>query len=156
VLPIPPGTHWSDAKPMVLPGMGGPGAEKAKPELTGPRKREKKKAAPAIERPAHVSIGGLWFAPRPEKGTPEAKQPEKPKREKKSTPKEKNDPKFIAAARELRDRYLEQVNAQRLLPGANGKYDVSRQISREQMKIFRGSKHNRESSRQRAKIYFHS
>ena len=22
VLPIPPGTHWSDAKPIVLPGMG--------------------------------------------------------------------------------------------------------------------------------------
>jgi hypothetical protein len=43
----------------------------------------------------------------------------------------KNDPKLIAAARELRDRWLEQVNA----PGGNallvgcGKYDVSRAIA---------------------------
>jgi hypothetical protein len=35
---------------------------------------------------------------------------------------------YEAAARELRDRYLEQVNADRLLPAANGKYDVSRQV----------------------------
>jgi hypothetical protein len=45
-------------------------------------------------------------------------------------PKQKNDPKFIAAARELRDRYLEEVNSpgSRMLPAANGKYDVSRQL----------------------------
>ena len=42
--------------------------------------------------------------------------------------KAKNDPKLVAAARELRDRYLEQVNSERLLPAANGKYDVSRQL----------------------------
>lgn len=45
---------------------------------------------------------------------------------------QKNDAKFIAAARELRDRYLEQVNsggaAGTLLPAANGKYNVSRQL----------------------------
>jgi len=28
----------------------------------------------------------------------------------------------------LRDRYLEQVNADRMLPAAQGKYDVSRQL----------------------------
>ena len=49
---------------------------------------------------------------------PKAKAPRKPR--------QKNDPKYIAAARELRDRYLEQVNANRLLPAAQGKYDVSR------------------------------
>lgn len=40
-----------------------------------------------------------------------------------------NDPKKIAAARELRDRYLEEVNTSMLLPpSACGKYDVSRQL----------------------------
>jgi hypothetical protein len=39
-----------------------------------------------------------------------------------------HDPQYIAAARELRDRYLEEVNSDRLLPGATGKYDVSRQL----------------------------
>jgi hypothetical protein len=36
----------------------------------------------------------------------------------------KNDPKLVAAARELRDRYLEQINANQL--ASQGKYDVSR------------------------------
>jgi hypothetical protein len=45
----------------------------------------------------------------------------KPKREK-----VKADPKHVAAARELRDRYLEQFNAGRVLPA--GKYEVARQI----------------------------
>jgi hypothetical protein len=35
----------------------------------------------------------------------------------------------VEAARELRDRYIEQINAGLLLPpSANGKYDVSRQL----------------------------
>ena len=34
----------------------------------------------------------------------------------------------MAAARELRDRYLDEVNSGRALLGANGKYDVSRQL----------------------------
>ena len=44
-------------------------------------------------------------------------------------PRAKNDPKYVAAARELRDRYLEQINTERMLPAANGKYDVSRQLA---------------------------
>jgi hypothetical protein len=44
-------------------------------------------------------------------------------------PRPKNDPKYVAAARELRDRYLEQINTDRMLPpAAHGKYDVSRQL----------------------------
>ncbi len=39
-------------------------------------------------------------------------------------PKVKNDPKFIAAARELRDRYLEQFNSGLIASG--GKYQVGR------------------------------
>jgi hypothetical protein len=41
----------------------------------------------------------------------------------------KNDPKMAAAARELRDRYLEEVNSGRFLPPERGRYDVSRQIA---------------------------
>jgi hypothetical protein len=51
-------------------------------------------------------------------------EPKTPKPEKK--PRQKNDPKLVAAARKLRDRYLEQINTTRLLP--QGKYDVSRQL----------------------------
>ncbi len=54
-----------------------------------------------------------------------APAPAKPKREPKK--KAKNDPKFVAAARELRDRYLEQMNTSPLL--SQGKYDVSRTLS---------------------------
>jgi hypothetical protein len=58
--------------------------------------------------------------------------PHKWRKEKKPrAPRQKNDPKYIAAARELRDRYLEQINAAPhvlLPPSANGKYDVSRQL----------------------------
>ncbi|MDY7109726.1 MAG: hypothetical protein SYC29_13910, partial [Planctomycetota bacterium] len=78
--------------------------------------RVKKDAAgpAAPSRPA----GGLWFAPPAEP---------KPKRQKR--PKQKNDPRYVAAARELRDRYLEQMNAGLLLPpAAQGKYDVSRAL----------------------------
>ena len=40
------------------------------------------------------------------------------------------DPRMVAAARELRDRWLEQVNSSGpMLPG--GKYDVTRQIAGE-------------------------
>jgi len=56
----------------------------------------------------------------------------KPKRKRKVRPRKKHDPKYIAAARELRDRYLEEMNVAgsdfSLPPAAHGKYDVSRQI----------------------------
>ena len=52
---------------------------------------------------------------------------EKPKRQRKE--KIKNDPKFVSAARELRDRWLEQVNSGQYLPEAAGKYEVSKTLS---------------------------
>jgi hypothetical protein len=45
-----------------------------------------------------------------------------------SRPKVKNDPMLVAAARELRDRWLERVNSQPLPTGRSGKYDVSREF----------------------------
>jgi hypothetical protein len=74
--------------------------------------------------PKHVPLGGgLCFAPpAPAVAVPAPK--EKPaKREKR-----KNDPQLIAKARELRDRYLEHVNAGALVLESAGKYDVVRQL----------------------------
>jgi hypothetical protein len=44
-------------------------------------------------------------------------------------PAAKVDPKFLAAARELRDRYLEHVNANDTPARIAGKYDVGRMIA---------------------------
>jgi hypothetical protein len=57
-------------------------------------------------------------APKP------AEPADKPKRAPK--PKVKNDPKLVAAARELRDRWLKHVNTTPLI--AAGKYDVGRAL----------------------------
>ena len=155
VLPIPPGTHWSDAKPAVLPGIspllvGEGSGVRAGLEATcdgahphpsplpppageGVRKqRQKKPKAPKVpSRPKR----GLWFAPpeapAPPEPTPEEKKAAKAK-ERAERPRMKNDPKLVAAARELRDRYTEQINAapgMLLPPSACGKYDVSRQLA---------------------------
>jgi hypothetical protein len=111
VLPIPPGTHWSDAKPLILPGA----APKDEPKkLEGPKpKRVKTVQAPTSRR--------LTFAPVTPVEPPKA---EKKPREKK--PKAKNDPRLVAAARELKDRWLERLNGgdEPILPA--GKYDVTR------------------------------
>ena len=80
------------------------------------------KAAIAETKTANVPLGGFQFqaaqptapAPAPAKSKPPRKPPGKV------------DPKLIAKARELRDRYLEHVNASLVLPASGGKYDVSR------------------------------
>ena len=51
---------------------------------------------------------------------------EKPKKEKQ--PKVKADPKLVAAARELRDRWLEHVNSGATLIESAAKYDVTRAL----------------------------
>jgi hypothetical protein len=142
VLPIPPGTHWKDAKPMVLPTQGvegarGQGAEgEEKKVLPGaaapaaPRSRAKKprpQEPPAKPEPTRLS--GFRFAAPQAAPSAEPAAKAKPKREAKVPGvKRKNDPKLVAAARELRDRWLERVNlagGERLLP-TSGKYDVTR------------------------------
>jgi len=73
-----------------------------------------------------VSIGGP-----PARAKAKAKKPPREPRAKAQTP--PCDPKLVSAARELRDRYLEQVNTADaanetpLLPA--GKYDVARQFA---------------------------
>lgn len=142
VLPIPPGTHWSDAKPAVLPGMeealtalpeGEREGESRKKERT--RGKGKSKGARPAAKPRTIARGGLWFAPVQSaaelKARKEAEETEKKARKAEKTPaRRRNDPKLIAAARELRDRYIEQIN-QGLLPppGARGKYEVGRALA---------------------------
>jgi hypothetical protein len=137
VLPIPPGTHWSDAKPLVLPGIqmsevSGQRSENALASsfltselrpLTSPRKRAKPKKELVVVNPRAISAGGLRFAAT----APSVIEEKVEVKEKK--PKQKNDPRLVAAARELKDRWLEEINSGRYLPMANGKYEVSRGIN---------------------------
>jgi hypothetical protein len=83
---------------------------------------------------AVVTSGGIRYIERgdyvPE---PEPEKAKRPRNAKPRSPRHKHDPKYIAAARELRDRFLEQINSggpgsERMLPAARGKYDVSRQL----------------------------
>ncbi len=148
VIPIPPGTHWSDAKPLVLPG--GPGMDADAKALEGeqekrPRSRRKKKKKVIAKRSRSIVTGGLRFAP-PEVSPAEAVEEVQEQKEKKASrkpggsggarPHKKNDPRYVAAARELRDRFLEQINAPGapgsgdfLLPETRSKYDVSRALA---------------------------
>ena len=70
-------------------------------------------------------MGKLRFvtaAPAPACPPPTAHRP--PKKQK-----AKNDPRLIAAARELKDRWLEHVNANPAALASAGKYDVGRAIA---------------------------
>ena len=116
VLPIPPGVHWKNPMPILLPE-----AQRALPE-----KKSKPKEIPTLMPPTRrrVQFGAAPIAPAPE---PVAiTKSAKPKREKPGGV--KADPVLVAAARELRDRWLERVNADpSVLPSAK-KYDVSKAL----------------------------
>ena len=86
------------------------------------RGRDAHATKPPLMPPTAIVSGGLRFAsPKP------AEPKEKPKREKRA--KVKNDPALVAAARELRDRWLERVNADPQSLPANGKYSVARALT---------------------------
>ena len=152
VFPIPPGTHWRDAKPVVLPGFereltvedrkwlppARPNAGTRKGRASGggekmshTRKleviRSKSKHLKGVPKgkAAVVTAGGIKYVGRSDAEPPE-EEPKKTKTPRKPRP--KNDPKMVEAVRELRDRFLDEVNSGRLLPGGEcqGKYDVSR------------------------------
>lgn len=120
VLPIPPGVHWSDAKPIVLPGAQ---EQQDKPKMLPGRGGK----TPTLRQPTQrrVQFGKPVAASSvsPDQVKPSKRAPAKRQ-------KQKNDPKLIAAARELRDRYLEEVNSGRVLLDGAGKYDVSRALDR--------------------------
>ncbi|MFG0328780.1 MAG: hypothetical protein ACF8PN_02670 [Phycisphaerales bacterium] len=150
VLPIPPGTHWRDAKPLLVPGMErGEPVIGAKPEPKAlpptrppaPKVSTARKMAVVRSKSKHLkglppgkaavmSGGGLRYIERGDH-EPEA-EPVKKKPRKPRAPRKKHDPKLIAQARELRDRYLEDLNefdpAAALPPGSFGKWDVSKEL----------------------------
>lgn len=120
VLPIPPGVRWNDPMPMLIPE-----APKALPAQNPEHNaKPKPQKIPTLMPPTRR---GARFGPPPANDIP---QPlvEKAKPEKKKREKVKADPVLVAKARELRDRYLEQINADpsALLPA--GKYDMARQL----------------------------
>ena len=124
VLPIPPGKHWSDEMPVLTP------AKAALPDQTDKPRGElapgmKAKPQPPTPRPrAPVQFG----APPSKPGVVE--KPPEPAKVKVKAPrvKKKADPKLVAAARELRDRWLEHVNAGEMRLEGAGKDDVSRAL----------------------------
>jgi hypothetical protein len=131
VLPIPPGMHWSAQMPAVvrpreeLP-VGScqlPGKRRARASLTTGNSQLATASKPG------PLCGGLMFAPVAPVapvGPVVAAEAEKKPRERKA--KAKNDPAIVAAARELRDRWLERVNAGAYVLASDGKYDVSRAL----------------------------
>jgi len=151
VFPIPADRHWSDELPMVLPGvdlnapMNDQSNAGALPEggpVKAKRERKQKTGPPVPVPPAPKNSfgkGGLRFAPptppTPAPGAPSAVEA-KPKPKRPPRVKQKNDPRHLIVAREVRDRFLEEINTGRLLPsgcderGAVAqKYDVSRQLA---------------------------
>ncbi len=122
VLPIPPGTHWSAAKPLIFPEVRS--EPKALPQPT----RAMGKKAKIIEEPEPTRRNGLVFdIPQPGDALPETK-PAKQAQPRAAREKRACDPKLVSAARELRDRWLEEVNAGRALIEPIGKYDPARTI----------------------------
>ncbi|HEV7297870.1 MAG TPA: GNAT family N-acetyltransferase [Tepidisphaeraceae bacterium] len=133
VLPIPPGTHWSDAKPMVYPEANEPRAlatgqvnrKKCVADASG---SSRSKRANVMEPPVPVKRNGLMFdIPKQGEPLPEH-QPTKAAKPKATKVKRVCDPQLATAARELRDRWLEQVNSGQYEPAVGGKYDVTRAI----------------------------
>ena len=127
MLPILPGTHWSEAKPLILPGaieapaLPAPKRVRAKKEVVvAPTPTVAKRSLPTM------GAGRLSFFEPPAPVVVASAPVEKPKREKRA--KQKHDPKLVAAARELRDRYLEQCDARPAI-APTAKYEVGRVIA---------------------------
>ncbi len=97
-------------------------------QLSVAEKKTRAKKPKAIEAPAPVARNGLVFD-IPKQGEPLPKtKPEKQPKEKSERVKRACDPRMVSAARELRDRWLEQMNSGNYLIEAQGKYDVSRAL----------------------------
>ena len=114
MLPIPPGVRWSDAMPVMV----------AKEQEKPPRAKRAAVAPPVVKRTRQaVRFGppGMYPVTPAPVVVAAAAVVEKVKRP-------PIDPAMVAAARELRDRYLEHYNAQPTAAGA-AKYEVGRLVS---------------------------
>ena len=126
VLPIPPDQHWSQARPVLLPGMRDAKQIEADAQLAKPARASRPKAAKVAQiEPEGIASGGFRFAPStspPVEATPVAS----PKPAK--TPAVKNDPTLVRKVRTLRDIFLAEVNAGGIALPETGKYDVGRAL----------------------------
>ena len=152
--PIPPGVHWRDPMPIVLPEVQQPRpgipdtlpggqpvrARPQQPKLTRAEKAviqrstNKHLQGVPLGKVAVITARGFKYVDRPgfvpELDTPEelaalAKLKRKPATR---APAPKHDPKHIALARELRDRFLDQVNGDPSLLLPNAKYEVAKAL----------------------------
>jgi ribosomal protein S18 acetylase RimI-like enzyme len=117
VFPIPPGTHWSEVRAVAVPSCGAG----LQPVLEDARHGLKTRATKSAHKPAPAPMGGFRFQS-------DVEPVKNPKQKKPKPLAVRIDPKYLKAARELRDRYLEHVNGASALPEPSGKYDVARSI----------------------------
>ena len=146
VIPIPVGVHWRDPMPMLLPEVQQPkappipktlpGGAPVRPRPEQPKMTQSHRMAIVRSQSKHLgglppgkaailTSGGIKYIERGDY----VPEPQAPKPKRAPRPVAKHDPAQIAAARELRDRFLEQVNSGRLIGGvggAQGKYEVAR------------------------------
>nr|MBA3272442.1 hypothetical protein [Chthoniobacterales bacterium] len=126
VLPIPPGLHWSDPMPVLVPDA--PEAPQAPHETQ--RAIEKRDPQPQATAPATVKQAPVrqraQFSPPSANPETVVTRVSLGKPRKAKQPKVNVDPQLINKARELRDRWLEKVNDLPMLAG--GKYAVSRAL----------------------------
>jgi ribosomal protein S18 acetylase RimI-like enzyme len=117
-LPIPPGMHWTDELPRLLP--------RETPALALPAIGKKPRAkSPSAK--SRVS-GGLYFGPRKtiDGNTEKPVKVKKPK---------KNDPALAAKARELRDRWIEKISDDPSLLASARKYEVNKTLAAPEIEV---------------------
>ena len=121
VFPIPPGVEWRDVLPVVLP-------DSAERKVLSADCAEKKRTRAKKVLKAPRLKGGLWFR---HQAVVERAEPEK---DEAKLAKATIDPRLTKMARELRDRWAEQVGAGLILP-APAKHDVRRMIVSEAREV---------------------
>src|SRR5688572_8857495 len=126
VFPIPPGTHWTEVKAVAIPNGSADMKVLSAESKTESKAKPRGKRTQNSELSTQNSVGllsGFRFAsdekPKPARAA-KAKTPK--------APPVKIDPKFFAAARELRDRWMERVNDDPSASRLHGKYDVARML----------------------------
>jgi hypothetical protein len=144
VVPIPIGTHWRDPMPMLLPSIQVepelpktlPGGQPVRPRPEQPavstaqriaviRSKSKNLRGTPAGKAAVITKNGIRYVDRGDY----VPEPEPPKVKKPAKPRAKHDPKQIAAARELRDKFLEHINTNpAALPDSPARYHVVKQI----------------------------
>lgn len=155
ILPIPPGMHWTEALPVLMPQGTGEGrvATEATARAGGRRAARQSEASsgpgPSQKRCYKRVLNGSTRFAQPGAGLPVSQgesgadgprlqgtapvpEPVTPTSARSTSQagrsKPKADPALIAKARELRDRWMEHVDAHGL-EGPAGKYEVRRSIS---------------------------